>query len=1301
MKSLTLLSEIIVPRCFPYDERSKRTFHTINPESADFYFLRFSDSSLSNVELVKCSELETLLPDMSVIASFPNSDHTQELNEIVRGLKFLMDTQSICIAFAGGDIFMVSLDGSVEVMGSVDSHIKCMEWSPDEEVVVFVTGNDTILEMTKDFDVITEFPINVEELGEAVSISVGWGKKETQFHGSEGKLAAQRIIDVSNFTLSEDDDTKTRVSWCGDGSMFCCSAIDSNRELRVIRVYNREGVLQSTSEPVDGLGHILSWRYVHTLVLLPAPGSIITGLHTLITLPAGNLIASSQKFSDKQEIIFFEKNGLRHGEFTLRETLKHKIIEILWNCDSTVLAVWLERGSLETEKSSCVQLWNANNYHWYLKQEILMKTDDFITSFSWDPETALRLYLTTQRKCHRLDFAWDNLYSNLIDKKNAAAVAVVDGSSVCLTPFRTMNVPPPMFAFSLRLDSPVSHVSFSPNNGGNDFAVLQANQDIAFFDWRGAMEKPAKPPTLMGSINMKFLDSKNEESIRQIAWIDKGTLLFLQFNSVNGSDDVCQIDVNLEKGCDQKIDDSRRLSNVFMVKRLHWDHTHKMMHLVSGDGMVLEVELKSESSGGSHLAITDSQLVRFPEPCTWVGSTKIGAEERVEKIVLGLSESNKLYACNKLISSDCTSFFIHNDFLIFTTMSHMLKFLTLRVSLSDLKVPVNTHDETVREVERGSKIVCAIYYDASVILQMPRGNLETISPRALLLESVRESLDRLDYKSAYITCRKHLEKVDYLNLFLSSLRNEDVTSTMYLQTNKIRILGDDSNSTWDTSFKINTVCDAVREVLGTLDTKTYLQSIIMTYIRRTPPDLESALGLLAKIKDQDPNLAEDAIKFTIFLVDADRLFDVALGMYDFNLVLMVAQQSQKDPREYLTFLANLESYPTNYQRFKIDDHLHRYEKALHNLSLSGDEHFEECLKYTIDHALYKSAISIFTNNREKYKRAILIYGDYLSTESNFKEAGLAYSLAGDKQKALESYKNSGSWREAFSIAHELNYSSDALLELANNLAESLSDKRQYHEAAQIILDYAKQPEEAIELLNKGRYWNEAMRISYMYNRSDLIQTNVKPSVIEGYTQSLQDVNSMLDQLNQQISRLREIRINKNKKPLDSELFHDEAIENVDVFSDTSSMASGFTRYTQSNTQLSVHSNRSGKSAKSRRRAERKKARGKKGSIYEEEYLIDSLRRLIERFNATQAEISNLLNCLVNLGIVKNAQQIQSLFYKLEELIKKSIDEIFDIPLTINVSAIEDDAEIDHVKPPTLKVIEKPKIIETNWKLQII
>ena len=52
-----------------------------------------------------------------------------------------------------------------------------------------------------------------------------------------------------------------------------------------------------------------------------------------------------------------------------------------------------------------------------------------------------------------------------------------------------------------------------------------------------------------------------------------------------------------------------------------------------------------------------------------------------------------------------------------------------------------------------------------------------------------------------------------------------------------------------------------------------------------------------------PNAVEDAVRYIIFLVDADTLFDVALGMYDFSLVLLVAQHAQKvgfcDPRTFV------------------------------------------------------------------------------------------------------------------------------------------------------------------------------------------------------------------------------------------------------------------------------------------------------------------------------------------------------------------------------------------------------------------
>jgi elongator complex protein 1 len=49
---------------------------------------------------------------------------------------------------------------------------------------------------------------------------------------------------------------------------------------------------------------------------------------------------------------------------------------------------------------------------------------------------------------------------------------------------------------------------------------------------------------------------------------------------------------------------------------------------------------------------------------------------------------------------------------------------------------------TVRKVERGSRIVVAVPSTMSLVLQMPRGNLETINPRPLVMEVVTNDLKK-------------------------------------------------------------------------------------------------------------------------------------------------------------------------------------------------------------------------------------------------------------------------------------------------------------------------------------------------------------------------------------------------------------------------------------------------------------------------------------------------------------------------------------------------------------------------------
>ena len=52
-------------------------------------------------------------------------------------------------------------------------------------------------------------------------------------------------------------------------------------------------------------------------------------------------------------------------------------------------------------------------------------------------------------------------------------------------------------------------------------------------------------------------------------------------------------------------------------------------------------------------------------------------------------------------------------------------------------------------------------------------------------------------------------------------------------------------------------------------------------------------GVARNLTAEERVTAEEALNYTLFLVDVNQLYDVALGMYDFQLVLMVAEKSQK------------------------------------------------------------------------------------------------------------------------------------------------------------------------------------------------------------------------------------------------------------------------------------------------------------------------------------------------------------------------------------------------------------------------
>lgn len=236
-------------------------------------------------------------------------------------------------------------EAHVEIVGTISPSIAAARWSPEEELLVIATGDAKVLFMSRSIDLVTEVSLSPDDLKLSKHVSVGWGKKETQFQGKGAKAKALRDPTipekVDEGLPSDKEDGRCTISWRPDGAYVAVNYLQEGVR-RVIRVYNRDGELDSVSEPVDGLEGSLSWG------------------------PEGMHMAAVQRRPDRVDVVFFERNGLRHGEFTLRvpadapDALDDIALE--WTPHARVLAVVLK---------DRVQLWTMGNYYWYLKQEIL------------------------------------------------------------------------------------------------------------------------------------------------------------------------------------------------------------------------------------------------------------------------------------------------------------------------------------------------------------------------------------------------------------------------------------------------------------------------------------------------------------------------------------------------------------------------------------------------------------------------------------------------------------------------------------------------------------------------------------------------------------------------------------------------------------------------------------------------------------------------------------------------------------------------------------------------------------------
>ena len=554
----------------------------------------------------------------------------------IEDLSFLSELNHLCLGLSNGDLFSLQLDDDTEenlnVIGTLEERIHELKSSPDQQILLAATGTKVLLlSSSNDYEPIAETSLDTEDFGEQAFVNVGWGSKTTQFHGSAGKKAALESTAVAPVKArsDQDDDGRSRIVWRDDGDLFAVSFISSSKQWRTVKIFNKQGQLQATNEP-------------------SLNGCIESALGWKIT---GELIGVATRLNNGQKltISFLEKNGLKHGELLLESIgdVQQKVEHLLWNKDSSILAVVLRRDS-----DSHLQLWSSSNYHWYLKQSLPFPSTS-IQTLHWDVDMANKLHLTTSdgRYCS-LSWHWTNQVSYTNDR---SLVFLIDGRRLRVSNFTQSSIPPPMSSYEILC--PTEILALASDDDRDQLVLLLADRSIA---------------VCSSSPSSDVADYRTVSHLSEIKSTHHVTSVILPSDSpVTNIHHVTHVRL-----LDQQM-------YFIEDKQLHiYDLAKKTKQSLPLNFQCLTTAIDQDQP--RHVCFQDEQgkiyrleknefhpRMHFPRACSHFSALANGQ-------YVGLTENFRLYSNTDELAHNCNSYFIHDrTILVYSTLQHQLAFRSL------------------------------------------------------------------------------------------------------------------------------------------------------------------------------------------------------------------------------------------------------------------------------------------------------------------------------------------------------------------------------------------------------------------------------------------------------------------------------------------------------------------------------------------------------------------------------------------------------------------------------------------------
>lgn len=215
-------------------------------------------------------------------------------------------------------------------------------------------------------------------------------------------------------------------------------------------------------------------------------------------------------------------------------------------------------------------------------------------------------------------------------------------------------MPPPMASHELEVQENAIDIAF--NHNGSLMAVLHL-KGIALFELN-LTESNSSPPSLTAKVAFEKIES-TDDIFQQITFTNKNHLLVLQ--PIGSTEPVKRYGINEETGRMEQVPSGITTNAIIRTMSSFCEDEESHPFAETSAGEIHSLAFGEHSLGACNFSSY------FP----WVEMIKF----KEEFLAFGMSSNGHLYANNRLLVKNCTSFLVTPAHLIFTTTTHLIKFV--------------------------------------------------------------------------------------------------------------------------------------------------------------------------------------------------------------------------------------------------------------------------------------------------------------------------------------------------------------------------------------------------------------------------------------------------------------------------------------------------------------------------------------------------------------------------------------------------------------------------------------------------